>query len=144
MWGSDCTSIPGKAQKIQPHYATITRQDQVQIYQEVVRDPRGRRLTTSFLSLADEAKDSRLLPRSWTPSLALAEKTGLGSPKLSAAALIHRILPDLPHGRGGSVDDPWWGWGRPSFAPGKASLQTRHHVAHVSAVKSRRVQGSPR
>ena len=107
MWGNDCTPIPGKDQKIQPHYQTVTRQDQVQIYQELVRDPRGK-LTTSFLSLANESKDNRLLPRGWTPSLELGEKTGLGSPKLSVEALIHRILPDLPNGKGGSVDDPWY------------------------------------
>jgi hypothetical protein len=107
MWGNDCTPIPGKDQKIQPHYQTITRQDQVQIYQELVRDPRGK-LTTSFLSLANESKDNRLLPRGWTPTVALGEKTGLGSPKLSVEALIHRILPDLPDGKGGSVNDPWY------------------------------------
>ncbi len=107
MWGNDCTPIPGDQQKIQPHYQTITREDQVQIYQELVRDPRGR-LTTSFLSLANESKDNRLLPRGWTPSLALGEKTGLGSPKLSVADLIHRILPDLPDGKGGTVNDPWY------------------------------------
>jgi len=106
MWQSECKPQTG-TQSFQPHYTTITRQDQAQVYQELVRDPRGR-LTTSFLSLADIVKDNRLLPRGWTPSVALAEKEGLGSPKLSAADLTHHILPDLPDGKGGQVNDPWY------------------------------------
>lgn len=106
MWQSQCRPQTG-AQTFQPHYRTITRQDQAQIYQELVRDPRGR-LTTSFLSLADVVKDNRLLPRGWTPTVELAEKEGLGSPKLSAEALTHHILPKLPDGHGGQVDDPWY------------------------------------
>jgi len=106
MWQSQCKPQTG-TQTFQPHYRTITRQDQAQIYQELVRDPRGR-LTTSFLSLAEVVKDNRLLPRGWTPTVALAEKEGLGSPKLSAEALTHHILPKLPDGHGGQVDDPWY------------------------------------
>lgn len=107
MWQGECRPKTIAQQKIQPHYETISRQDQVQIYQELVRDPRGR-LTTSFLSLAHVVKDNRLLPRGWTPSVALAEKAGLGSPKLSAAKLTHHVLPDLPDGQGGEVRDPWY------------------------------------
>jgi hypothetical protein len=108
-WKSDCQPMTAAEQRnhFQPHYETITRQDQVQIYQELAKDPRGR-LTTSFLSLADEVKDNRLLPRGWNPSLALAEATGLGSPKLSAKDLVERVLPDLPDGKGGHVNDPWY------------------------------------
>jgi hypothetical protein len=108
-WKSGCRAMTAAEQRnhFQPHYATITRQDQAQIYQELVKDPRGR-LTTSFLSLADEVKDNRLLPRGWNPSLKLAEATGLGSPKLSAKALVERVLPDLPDGKGGHVDDPYY------------------------------------
>jgi hypothetical protein len=109
MWKSDCRPMTAAEQneRIQPHYELITRQDQVQIYQELVKDPRGR-LTTSFLSLADEVKDNRLLPRGWNPSLELAEVAGLGSPKLSARDLVERVLPDLPDGKGGHVDDPFY------------------------------------
>jgi hypothetical protein len=109
LWKGECrpTTVAEQRNLFQPHYETITRQDQVQIYQELVRDPKGR-FTTSFLSLADEVKDNRLLPRGWNPSLKLANQEGLGSPKLSAEALIHRILPDLPDGKGGQVNDPWY------------------------------------
>lgn len=109
FWKSGCTPMTAKEQQgfFQPHYEVITGQDQVQIYQELVKDPRGK-LTTSFLSLADEVKDNRLLPRGWNPSLELAEREGLGSPKLPAADLVERVLPDLPDGRGGHVKDPWY------------------------------------
>ena len=107
MWKSECRPKTAAEQTFQPHYETITRQDQAQIYQELIRDPRGR-LTTSFLSLADVVKDNRLLPRGWTPTVELARSEGLGSAKLSAEALVRRVLPDLPDGHGGEVHDPWY------------------------------------
>jgi len=48
----------------QPHYETITRDDQVQIYEELVRDPEGW-LTTSFIALDSVVKENRLQPRGW-------------------------------------------------------------------------------
>ncbi len=117
LWKSECRPMTAAEQRnyFQPHYRTITRQDQVQVYQELARDPRGK-LTTSFLSLADVVKDNRLLPRGWNPSLELARGEGLGSAKLSAEALVHRVLPELPDGKGGEVDDPWY---KPRSAGGK-------------------------
>src|SRR4029078_925069 len=86
-----CWLKTAKEQSFQPHYETITRQDQAQVYQELIRDPKGR-LTTSFLSLADVVKDNRLLPRGWNPSVELARSEGLGSAKLSVEALTRRVL----------------------------------------------------
>jgi hypothetical protein len=56
-------------QLYQPHYdaspqGSITRQDQVQIYEELVKDSNGM-FTTSFLSLKDPIKDNRLMPQGW-------------------------------------------------------------------------------
>lgn len=51
----------------QPHYQTITRQDQVQIYQELVKNTEGK-FTTSFLGIDEHVKDNRLLPLGWTKS----------------------------------------------------------------------------
>lgn len=72
-WKDDCSSrIDPLAH--QPHYQEITRQDQVQIFQELVATPPdagakcGRgvapqgQLTTSFLSICTTVKDNRLLP----------------------------------------------------------------------------------
>jgi len=57
----------GAGQAFQPHYDLIERQNQVQIYQELVRNTDGH-FTTSFVSQADTVKDNRLLPKGWTPS----------------------------------------------------------------------------
>lgn len=57
-------------QTTQPHYWTgnpITRQDQVQIYEELIRNPEGQ-LTTSFLALNEKAKDNRLKPAGFDPN----------------------------------------------------------------------------
>jgi len=76
-WKDDCSArIDPDARNHQPHYAEITRQDQVQIYQELVSTPPQTGaptcgphakpagwLTTSFLSICGKVKDNRLLPQ---------------------------------------------------------------------------------
>ena len=52
-------------QSFQPHFWTgnpITSDQQVEIYEEMIRDPQGQ-LTTSFLSLDDKVKDNRIQPQ---------------------------------------------------------------------------------
>jgi hypothetical protein len=80
-WTKDCSQrIDPQARIHQPHYREITRQDQTQIYQELVSTPAdvaapsgavpvcgpGARpegqLTTSFLSICAKVKDNRILP----------------------------------------------------------------------------------
>ena len=51
-------------QSYQPHHKVITRQDQVQIYQELVKNYEGK-FTTSFISIYEHVKDNRLLPKGW-------------------------------------------------------------------------------
>jgi hypothetical protein len=53
----------------------ITSDQQVQIYEELVRDPQGQ-FTTSFLSLDDKVKDNRILPQGWSSSGPHADVTG--------------------------------------------------------------------
>jgi cytochrome c553 len=75
-WKPDCAGLlsPG-SNAHQPHYQVISRQDQAQIYQELVTAPptTGQvqcgpdaaptgALTTSFLSICAKLKDNRLLP----------------------------------------------------------------------------------
>ena len=61
----------GKArQSYQPHYYdqpghTITRQNQVQIFEELIQDADGN-FTTSFIRRDKPVKDNRLLPLGWT------------------------------------------------------------------------------
>jgi hypothetical protein len=77
LWNADCSArIDPDARLHQPHYQTITRQDQAQIYQELVAEPpKGATaeacvpgvkpqgpLTTSFLSICTKVKDNRILP----------------------------------------------------------------------------------
>ncbi|HYY98132.1 MAG TPA: hypothetical protein VE642_06050, partial [Pyrinomonadaceae bacterium] len=55
-------------QKWQPHFDAshpITSEDQVQIYEELVKDTNGH-FTTSFLSLDDPVKDNRMMPQGWS------------------------------------------------------------------------------
>ena len=47
---------------VEPHHAEITRPDQVQIYESVMRDGGGRP-TTGLLAAVGYLKDNRLLPR---------------------------------------------------------------------------------
>ena len=49
----------------QPHYQVISGQDQVQIYQELIKDSDGI-LTTSFLRRAQTVKDNRLRPKGFS------------------------------------------------------------------------------
>lgn len=51
----------------QPHHEVISEPYQVQIYEEIIRDEKGR-ITTSFLNLAEKAKDNRLRPKGWSPT----------------------------------------------------------------------------
>lgn len=67
--------------KYQDHHTEINDQSQVQIYEELVKDTEGH-LTTSFLSLSDNVKKNRLLPRGWSPTGPHAEET---RPRGSAA-----------------------------------------------------------
>jgi hypothetical protein len=80
-WKKDCSAhIHGRGNNPhQPHYRTISQQNQVQIFQELVTNPPnasvqcGRHsvpsgeLTTSFLSICGTLKDNRLLPAGFLP-----------------------------------------------------------------------------
>jgi len=75
-WKPDCSSRLTQGNPYQPHYEVISRQDQAQIYQELVTAPPKNatpaqcglsaaptgELTTSFLSICAKLKDNRLLP----------------------------------------------------------------------------------
>lgn len=79
-WKPDCSTRLTPTQ-YQPHFQVITRQDQVQIYQELVTAPPPNATpeqcaigapvagppTTSFLSICGKLKDNRLLPDGFLP-----------------------------------------------------------------------------
>jgi hypothetical protein len=95
----------------QPHHQAITRQDQAQVYQELVStpppgsaaprcsvdaEPEGQ-LTTSFLSLCADVKDNRLLPKGFL---------GLDERKAIARALGAQDDLAVDVGPTGVGDDP--------------------------------------
>ncbi|MEM7397999.1 MAG: cytochrome P460 family protein [Pseudomonadota bacterium] len=51
-------------ERYQPHHEVITRQDQVQIYEELIQDVQGD-FTTSFIRRHKHIKDNRLMPLGW-------------------------------------------------------------------------------
>jgi hypothetical protein len=52
-------------QRYQPHHALITSPAQVQIYEELAANAKGR-FTTSFIHRVNHVKDNRLLPMGWS------------------------------------------------------------------------------
>jgi hypothetical protein len=84
----------GVGQKnFQPHYQRITQGNQVQIYQELIKDSAGY-LTTSFLRRVEPVKDNRLRPRGFDPNVFLANE----SPYI-------RLLGEV---EGNAKDDPYY------------------------------------
>ena len=62
-WKDDCSERRHDLKPHQPHYETVSSQDQAQIYQELyMRNKSPVRLTTSFLSIGEHVKDNRLQP----------------------------------------------------------------------------------
>ena len=96
-WKEDCSGrINPGTRPHQPHYQVITREDQAQIYQELVSAPPVNaaaprcghearpegELTTSFLSICAEVKDNRILPHGFLKleeRLKIAQALGAGS-----------------------------------------------------------------
>src|SRR6185369_10805754 len=67
----------------QPHYTTISRDDQVQIFEELITDAAGN-LTTSFMSYKSRVKDNRIPPRGWRPDgpdAGVTRAVGVGNDK---------------------------------------------------------------
>ena len=89
----ETTGRDGKLQQAyQPHYQSIDAQNQVQIYEELVKDTNGQ-FTTSFLRRDDEFKDNRLLLAGWS-------KAG-PDPKNFNGVFLHATWP-----KGGAENDP--------------------------------------
>ncbi len=61
------SELPRHSNAFEPYHAVITGEDQAQIY-ESRHVNAGGRLTTSFLELDREVKDTRLLPKGWDPA----------------------------------------------------------------------------
>ncbi|HVG06706.1 MAG TPA: hypothetical protein VNM67_03310 [Thermoanaerobaculia bacterium] len=110
-WKDDCSArLHPDRLVFQPHYEVVRRQDQAQIYQELVTAPVGKNpecglhvkarppLTTSFLSICGRAKDNRILPQGF---LSLEERTAIA---LSLGANADLAEDVEPHGVGADPD----------------------------------------
>ncbi len=102
-WNDDCSARLNPDKLVfQPHHQVITRQDQAQIYQELVTAPAGKDprcglhvparppLTTSFLSICGRAKDNRILPTGFLP---VAERTKIAEAFGAGADLAEDVEP---------------------------------------------------
>jgi hypothetical protein len=58
--------------RFEPHHTEIQREDQVQIYESIMHDPKGA-VTTGLLRATGYAKDNRLLPRGFDKATAPAD-----------------------------------------------------------------------
>jgi len=115
-WKDDCSGLLHPDELVyQRHYQTITRQDQAQIYQELVTAPPDGAasdcgldatpeppLTTSFLSICGHVKDNRILPSgflSLEDRTEIAEALGAGE-DLARDSGPHAVGndPDYVHG----------------------------------------------
>lgn len=94
-WTPDCVRVTGPTPRAhQPHHQAITRQNQAQIYQELVSAPEpsgagqcgfgatpAGELSTSFLSVCARVKDNRILPEGYLgleDRVAIAKALGAG------------------------------------------------------------------
>lgn len=82
------------ADAYQRHYQKITRQDQVQIYEELNQNAQ-REFTTSFIHRVYDIKDNRLLPDGWRASDQF---------KKDGKVLYEFLEATDPHGTGGDPD----------------------------------------
>ena len=117
-WDDNCKQVDPEKRVHQPHYQQITRQNQVQIYQELVStpgneakpmcgptaDPKGQ-LTTSFLSICAKVKDNRILPQGFLPltqRLDIARQLGANADMAEESGPDKHTEHDPDYQRGGS------------------------------------------
>jgi hypothetical protein len=122
-WKEDCSARIDPEKRIhQPHYQEITRQDQAQIYEELVSAPPpgaspicgpnvapSGPLTTSFLSICTRVKDNRILPHGF---LALEDRIkisqALGAGRDMAEDTNPVAVDDDPDYRAGGGDSLYY------------------------------------
>ncbi|MEM8548780.1 MAG: hypothetical protein AAGF46_11545, partial [Pseudomonadota bacterium] len=108
--GSNGEPLPGEFTKdwreLQPDYTLIDSEDQALIFESRHINTEGE-LTTSFLGLAKEVKDNRLLPRGWTADGPYADETqlvGLGGEPVNPAEPGRRTVTYTIPAAAGTID----------------------------------------
>jgi hypothetical protein len=113
--GPDGKPLPSELRtdnKYEPHYELVEREDQAQVYEEVVLNPEGN-ITSGFLEIAKAVKDNRFLPKGWT------EKGPPGFPYAHETA---------PHGKAHDDED---------FTDGTGSDVVRYRMKLSAKAKKR-------
>ena len=119
----------------EPHYAEITRADQVQVYESIMGTPAGAP-TTGLLQATQYLKDNRLLPRGFDKTTASREIQVFGGASADAdfAGGGDRVRYRVPPQRGWSCD----GGGRASLPADRVPMG-----AEPGAVSRPRAAGLP-
>lgn len=83
--------------RYEPHYNEITRPDQVEIYEPILRDGQGK-VTTGLLSAVGYLKDNRLLPtgfdkRTAEPEIAVVGKAAADTNFRDKGSLVRYLVP---------------------------------------------------
>jgi hypothetical protein len=120
-WKDDCSGLLHPDELFyQPHYQVVRRQDQAQVYQELVTAPPAAAgddpdcgldatpvppFTTSFLSICGHVKDNRILPEGFLPfedRVEIARALGAGDGRaLAADSGAHGVDGDPDYVAGG-------------------------------------------
>ena len=139
-WGPSCQVPEDRTSRPhQPHFQTVTSQNQVQIYQELVSTPPDRAdvtcgheaepegvLTTSFLSICSEVKDNRLLPEGYLDLDDRAEiARAIGAKDDLAEDAGSTAINDDPDYRGGGGDKLVYQVARSELSGTPASVRAR-------------------
>jgi hypothetical protein len=98
--GNDNDADPAR---FEPHYTEIRREDEVQIYESIMRDANGA-ITTGLLQATAYAKDNRLLPRGFDKATAPPEVAVIGGAREDSDFVDEtdrvRYVVDTPGGAG--------------------------------------------
>lgn len=92
------------ARRFEPHYATVTSADQVQVYETIMVDSEGL-LTTGLISAVQYVKDNRILPRGFDKATAEADVAVYGgaADDRDFLAETDRVIYDVPLGQDGPL-----------------------------------------
>jgi mono/diheme cytochrome c family protein len=116
-------TAPGSNRQFQDHFDEahpITRPDQAQIFEELMRDHTGH-ITMSFIRRAQDVKDNRLLPQGWTET---------GPTPTMPAYFLHATY---PHGRAAAD---------PRYRDGQGHAIVRYVVTLPEGLDPKRVRVS--
>jgi len=117
----------------QPHFQEICNEDEVQIYEELVKDAQGQ-FTSSFVHRVKHVKDNRMLPKGWVPGDVFAgnlSESDIKSPDglQDQGQLLRQMMRSTdPDGIG---DDPEY-----NHKPGGDSIRYRIPLDKIAGAKT--------